>query len=816
MTEILGKKYSFRELIEKNNFKISIPLIQRDYVQGKSNKAEVRNEFLKTLKSYLEEGINKDLDFVYGYVENNDFIPLDGQQRLTTLFLLHTYLAQISGNYEVWQNLLTKGNQLNFNYKVRRSSSEFCKDLIQYGIDFESVENIKLEMEKNGKIFDFQKYISNLHWYKLSWNLDPTIVSMINMLYSIHLLFKNNASFYEKLMSEDNPVLTFLFLDLKDLNQGDELYIKMNARGKMLTSYENFKARLEEKIGFLFKENDIVRKLNYNNKVIELNTKDYFSFNIDTIWSNLFWPYRTLVGNPNNFDDEIFNFIKEIFLIHFIRNTEDSELLEKILKSNLDTFNQINDFKLINKESIAFLIQVLDAIKFDNKGISKFCNNIYFEEEEIFKSVLSGKIQNPDRVKFYAYLLYITNKNFEFNKLQDWMRVITNFVENKILNSVGMIIPAFKSVANLAVKANEINEYLTTNPTISFFESNQILEEKIKANIFKIIPDSYKKIFKIEQSIFHKGQIAYLFEVSDLISNINILNAEIICHERLERQLDIFYDYSFKSISLFEYLNFNTDFTFERGILSYGFYLIKKSEGQYNFCSSRKVANYERDYSWKRLLEINFSKINDEEWKPKREVIYKILNDNDFDFNNVEKSLKYSIKSFNDKTDWRYDFIKEPLYIEHCGQGFIYTYKNTFENIQLLNASQMNHLRMDYYVFKFWIENRIQKINKYYHFIEHVKGTYDVPYIMTSAININRKTYAIQFYNMEGKTFYLRFFKTKGYNREEDFGVEIKEYLLGHKFKWNEDVYHKGYTYSSTDYKKVTNLYLEFLRNLNL
>ena len=50
MTEILGKKYSFRELIEKNNFKISIPLIQRDYVQGKSNKAEVRNEFLKILK----------------------------------------------------------------------------------------------------------------------------------------------------------------------------------------------------------------------------------------------------------------------------------------------------------------------------------------------------------------------------------------------------------------------------------------------------------------------------------------------------------------------------------------------------------------------------------------------------------------------------------------------------------------------------------------------------------------------------------------------------------------------------------------------
>src|SRR5215831_19306862 len=98
MSNTIGKKYSFVALLSDNNYKIKIPLIQRDYVQGKSNKSEIRQEFLKTLKNYLEEGENKDLDFVYGYKKEEEFIPLDGQQRLTTLFLLHTYLAFISGN----------------------------------------------------------------------------------------------------------------------------------------------------------------------------------------------------------------------------------------------------------------------------------------------------------------------------------------------------------------------------------------------------------------------------------------------------------------------------------------------------------------------------------------------------------------------------------------------------------------------------------------------------------------------------------------------------------------------------------------------
>ena len=74
--------------------KIVIPTIQRDYAQGRIGKEYLRCNFLETIKSALLD-VNKPLtmDFVYGADEETRFVPLDGQQRLTTLWLLHWYVA---------------------------------------------------------------------------------------------------------------------------------------------------------------------------------------------------------------------------------------------------------------------------------------------------------------------------------------------------------------------------------------------------------------------------------------------------------------------------------------------------------------------------------------------------------------------------------------------------------------------------------------------------------------------------------------------------------------------------------------------------
>ena len=90
----IGKKYTYWKFIQEHG--VAIPLIQRDYAQGREGKAELRKRFLVNLSHALR---NKDsnnpliLDFVYGVKDKNgNIIPLDGQQRLTTLWLLHWYI----------------------------------------------------------------------------------------------------------------------------------------------------------------------------------------------------------------------------------------------------------------------------------------------------------------------------------------------------------------------------------------------------------------------------------------------------------------------------------------------------------------------------------------------------------------------------------------------------------------------------------------------------------------------------------------------------------------------------------------------------
>lgn len=87
MTEY-SKKISFWKLLESK--KIVIPIIQRDYAQGREGKEFLRERFLGQLFDALQEDAKPlVLDFVYGSVEEDTIYPLDGQQRLTTLWLLH-------------------------------------------------------------------------------------------------------------------------------------------------------------------------------------------------------------------------------------------------------------------------------------------------------------------------------------------------------------------------------------------------------------------------------------------------------------------------------------------------------------------------------------------------------------------------------------------------------------------------------------------------------------------------------------------------------------------------------------------------------
>ncbi|MGZ8546562.1 MAG: DUF262 domain-containing protein, partial [Sulfuricurvum sp.] len=163
-----GERLSFFKLFSDKKFKVEIPIIQRDYAQGRLPEHEVRESFLDALYTYLEQGTpHRDLDFVYGSLSDDEgsyrFVPLDGQQRLTTLFLLHWYLAQISGQMEVLRSVLCKNDKSQFSYETRTSSSEFCNALMACDMDMSSL--LEANLDKNNRL---SKTIQDKGWFYLS------------------------------------------------------------------------------------------------------------------------------------------------------------------------------------------------------------------------------------------------------------------------------------------------------------------------------------------------------------------------------------------------------------------------------------------------------------------------------------------------------------------------------------------------------------------------------------------------------------------------------------------------------------------------
>lgn len=300
-----GKSLTFYGLFDSDRVEtIEIPILQRDYAQGRKEEGEVRTLFLNSLFQALNNDDKfrqpLDLDFIYGNFEegkNKAFSVLDGQQRLTTLFLLHWYLAVQHGHIEEFRSrfVTDKRNSHNsrFTYKTRPSTTEFFDALTSSDIK-----------QSNGVI---SEQIKDSQWFYLSWQQDPTVQACLNMLDAIQELFDNNeVDLYERIVNTSKPYITFQFLDLHSFGLSDELYIKMNARGKPLTTFENFKAKLEQKIKS-FDGPWPKFSLPFNENA---SGYDYFIHKVDTDWTDLFWPYRNVCSEDNTFDDELMSFIR--------------------------------------------------------------------------------------------------------------------------------------------------------------------------------------------------------------------------------------------------------------------------------------------------------------------------------------------------------------------------------------------------------------------------------------------------------------------------------------------------------------------------
>lgn len=671
-----GKQIIFKQLLDRHH-KIKIPMIQRDFAQGRPNQEEVREEFLEALYDALllppgHELLPLNLDFIYGSVEGNSdttFLPLDGQQRLTTLFLLHWYLSWKDDCQDEFQEILFINRASRFSYSVRPSSAEFFNELVKFhpNLPPEDVNSLR-------------SLITNQPWYFRYWRLDPTIQSCLTMLESIHSRFRNSMGLFSKLLDEEKPVITFQLLDLEKFGLSDDLYIKMNARGKPLTAFETFKARYEQELVVQFPE----EKKSIGEQVFSI--ADYFSRRMDNQWSNFFWSHRD--KESNLYDEAVMNLFRIVALV--TRDPESDRYLEDISllrnRFRLPSYAVFHSEGWLDRKFSEHLFILLESWSRNGAHFSPCLpNNRFFDEITLFKAVLSDPLSlgYTELVQLVGYVVFMREYADELDSeaFQEWMRIVFNLTVNTTYERPADMQRSISAIFRLAQNSGNILEYFAaTDKPSAGFNLQQVLEEKLKAELILADKGWRPLIDAAEGHGYFRGQVGFILDFCGLGAKwTNSGNVNWGTEEHLSFQVK-FDSYLKKAENMFNSrgLIHLTEYRWERALLTMGDYLLPTSSSNYSF-----VVNSSTDQaSWKRLLR----GMGDSALEV-REILHQLL-DKLSENGSLENQLDEIIDAATDLEPWRQAFIETPEAIHYCEQRSIRWYSEDI--VYLMKRSQMN------------------------------------------------------------------------------------------------------------------------------
>lgn len=415
----MSENYSLNKLLTE--YKINIPEIQRDYVQGsdyvQGRENIVRDAFLNTLFEFINssndnENLNLNLDYIYGYIDNekNILYPIDGQQRLTTIWLLHLFFYSMLDSKES-QEIDNFGN---FSYAVRKLSKDFCSNLS------ETIKNNSLYNETKTP----KEFLSNLNILDYETMQDKTVQSMVEMLNAMQEKYKKN----EKIIHEKNiniieklNHINFKLINMNNLNLGENTYIKMNGRGKPLTPFENFKAWVMH--------DDTTKEI--------FSKEDYF----EKIWIEYFW---RLVGDESKFDNVIMTFTHYcgLYFLYGSKWKKDNKTYDfkleqanegKYLNINTEILDKslyvINEKSVFTCDNLLIMTMVIKYLLLEDKVKDKYPTS----ENQSFIISLSenkNKEKEDNILRLFSLLVY-AEAIFKNKTIDDMIKYYKDFEEHK-------------------------------------------------------------------------------------------------------------------------------------------------------------------------------------------------------------------------------------------------------------------------------------------------------------------------------------------------------------------------------------------------
>ncbi len=456
------KKYSFNDLLKQG--KIRIPKIQRDYAQGRPGEKveEIRKVFVHTLLLVVKgKRPATELDFVYGSNRRGSFEPLDGQQRLTTLFLLHWMMG-------VELHIAEDKKHSVFTYETRNTSEEFCDELVQHDA-LALVKEAQTVSKKQNKEVMPSTIIKKRDWFKWEWKYDPTILSMLVMIDAIYRGMGEDWNMDMDSCRKNLEHITFHLLNLGEFGLSDELFIKMNARGKQLSDFDKLKSTLEEELQIQQKET------NEQGRPLATETEEEMWRSLmDGAWIDLFWhkyARQTIIDTESvdietrkkrrlaaaKFSELQFKkLILRLIALQLLENentpTQLAEVaykmdewdIDSLLFAYTDSLTELRsgeihvvvqattptlDFKQLINDVNSLIYKDTNGICYEISYLLPDISHIEKDKRSLFDSFLEPKVANDVELTFYAMLLFL--RAFSASKSRKEAQEMTAFYFDK-------------------------------------------------------------------------------------------------------------------------------------------------------------------------------------------------------------------------------------------------------------------------------------------------------------------------------------------------------------------------------------------------
>jgi hypothetical protein len=354
-------------------------------------------------------------------------------------------------------------------------------------------------------------HIQDSSWFRNAWEKDPTVNSMLIMLDAIQERFNKFESIWERLIDDDNPLVSFLYSPMEELGLDDNIYIKMNSRGRPLTEFENFKADFER----FLEESD-------NNQYA------VFIHKIDTEWTKFLWDYNKGELVDGSFQ-RIFDYVAELFYYKNIYSEAEGKTYQVFKEEDISYWKQI----FANENAVEYLFTFFDTvmrITGDKEFFSKLNSSVKMFGENpdlLYRLIHDDSFDITQKILFYQLVNLesngvLSNFNDPESESNDRLRVM----RNRLLRVRYFEWPRFRinlryenyqqyinAADQLSTLDQPVYEWLLEDGVRLLIPSDTLEIETKKAEIIKADPKMKKPIHDIEDNTLFRGAIHNIIQI---------------------------------------------------------------------------------------------------------------------------------------------------------------------------------------------------------------------------------------------------------------------------------------------------------------